>query len=48
VPTLEPGHQPVGLGLGNPGGADGGREHPSIRSGEAGVGRTPGTDPGHS
>jgi transketolase len=52
VPTLEPGHQPAGLGLdghadATPAGA-GGTAHPSIAAGEAGVDRTNSTDPGHS
>jgi transketolase len=37
IPTLEPGHLPAPRG-----------GHPSIASGESGVGRTSDTDPGHS
>jgi transketolase len=47
VPTLDPGHQPAGLGLGGPHGTENG-SHPTIAGGEAGVGRTPSSDPGHS
>jgi transketolase len=46
VPTLNPGHQPAGLGLGPRGGGDG--SHPSLGAGESGVDRTSGSDPGHS
>ena len=47
VPTLDPGHQPAGLGLG--GGDHGGNgSHPTLKRGEAGVDRTSGSDPGHS
>ena len=48
IPTLDPGHQPAGLGLGRPtkGAANG--SHPTLGQGEAGVGRTPSSDPGHS
>jgi transketolase len=42
VPTLDPGHQPAGLGLGGIG------AHPSLPDGEPGVDRTPSSDPGHS
>jgi transketolase len=46
IPTLDPGHQPAGLGLGHatPGGGD----HPSLEEGESGVDRTGASDPGHS
>jgi transketolase len=51
VPTLDPGHQPAGLGLGDGGGGgdggDGG-EHPSLDQGQSGVDRTGASDPGHS
>jgi transketolase len=46
IPTLDPGHQPAGLGLGSHGAVEG--EHPTIAAGAAGVGRTSGSDPGHS
>ncbi len=46
VATLDPGHQPAGLGLGH-GGGNGG-DHPSIDEGESGVDRTGASDPGHS
>jgi len=46
VPTLDPGHQPAGLGLEHA--ADGGGEHPTLQPGESGVDRTGGSDPGHS
>jgi transketolase len=53
VPTVDPGHQPAGLEAlherrtaETPTGPGG--DHPSIAPGKAGVGRTPGTDPGHS
>jgi len=42
IPTLDPGHS------GDPGATHGGGDHPSIGPGEAGVGRTSGSDPGHS
>ena len=49
IPTLDPGHQPAGLGLGSPVGHDGnGGAHPSLGRGDAGVDRTSGEDPGHS
>ena len=52
IPTLDPGHQPAGLGLGRrsgggPGGAGGG-DHPTLDAGDSGVDRTGGSDPGHS
>ena len=52
IPTLDPGHQPSGLGLGKhrevgiTGTADG--DHPTIEGGDPGVDRTSGSDPGHS
>jgi transketolase len=47
IPTLDPGHQPAGLRLGkHHGAADG--SHPSLGGGDAGVDRTPSSDPGHS
>ncbi len=46
IPTLDPGHQPAGLGLGHDGG--GGGDHPTIDPGESGVDRTGASDPGHS
>jgi transketolase len=46
VPTLDPGHQPAGLGLGTR--LDGAGEHPTLPSGDPGVDRTSGSDPGHS
>ena len=46
IPTLDPGHQPSGLGLGHGGG--GGGDHPTLDEGESGVDRTSGSDPGHS
>jgi transketolase len=46
IPTLDPGHQPAGLGLGHATG-DGGR-HPTLEQGESGVDRTDASDPGHS
>ena len=47
VPTLDPGHQPAGLGLGH-GGGTGNGSHPSLSDGDAGVDRTGGSEPGHS
>jgi transketolase len=46
IPTLDPGHQPAGLGLAWHG-ADGG-QHPTLGDQDPGVQRTPGSDPGHS
>jgi hypothetical protein len=46
IPTLDPGHQPAGLGLGAHPESSG--EHPTIAAGGAGVDRTAGSDPGHS
>ena len=46
VATLDPGHQPAGLGLGR--GSGGGGDHPTIGEGESGVDRTGASDPGHS
>jgi transketolase len=52
IPTLDPGHQPAGLGLGRH--RDGGprgtpdRDHPTLEGGDPGVDRTSGSDPGHS
>jgi len=47
IPTLDPGHQPPGLHLGgNHAGSDG--SHPTLASGDSGVDRTSGSDPGHS
>ena len=53
IPTLDPGHQPPGLGLGSPKvdhGPDGAPagEHPTLEGGDPGVDRTSGSDPGHS
>jgi transketolase len=48
VPTLDPGHQPAGLGLVAPLAGVTAARHPSLGEGEAGVDRTPDTDPGHS
>jgi transketolase len=47
IRTLDPGHQPAGLGLGRPIEAANG-SHPTLGQGEAGVERTPSSDPGHS
>ncbi len=46
IPTLDPGHQPSGLGLGSSGSTSAG--HPTVEGGDAGVDRTPASDPGHS
>jgi transketolase len=47
IPTLDPGHQPAGLGLARgAGGGSGG--HPTVGGGDSGVDRTGGSDPGHS
>jgi transketolase len=46
IPTLDPGHQPEGLGIGSHGGASSG--HPTIGGGDSGVDRTSASDPGHS
>ena len=46
VATLDPGHQPAGLGLSRHGSGDG--SHPSLDEGDPGVARTSGSDPGHS
>ena len=52
IPTLDPGHQPPGLGLGKgrqgSAGAVPGGDHPTIEAGDPGVDRTSGSDPGHS
>ena len=48
VPTLDPGHQPAGLGLGDGHGGGGAGDHPTIDAGESGVDRTGASDPGHS
>jgi len=55
IPTLDPGHQPAGLGLGPLGhAADAGArgapdgEHPTVEGGDPGVDRTSSSDPGHS
>jgi transketolase len=48
VPTLDPGHQPAGLGLGNHGAASASDDHPSLGAEESGVDRTSASDPGHS
>jgi transketolase len=50
IPTLDPGHQPAGLGLdgGHARRGSGTGGHPSLASGDAGVERTSGSDPGHS
>ena len=48
-PTLEPGHLPAprrGQGSGGHHGGD--DSHPTLSAGDAGVGRTPSSDPGHS
>jgi hypothetical protein len=47
IPTLDPGHQPAGLGLGHRGRAGDG-DHPTLGAGDSGVDRTSGSDPGHS
>jgi transketolase len=50
VPTVEPGHLPAPR-RGHAGGTDhggGDGSHPTLDQGEAGVGRTAGSDPGHS
>jgi transketolase len=47
IPTLDPGHQPAGLGLGRHR-RDGGDSHPTLQGGDSGVDRTGGSDPGHS
>ena len=47
VPSLDPGHQPAGLGLRHARGRDAG-DHPTLEGGESGVDRTSGSDPGHS
>ena len=53
-PTLEPGHLPAprgghgSAGGHGPAGDHGGGSHPTIGDGDAGVGRTPSSDPGHS
>ena len=46
IPTLDPGHQPAGLGLAH--GAGDGGDHPTLDEGESGVDRTGSSDPGHS
>ncbi len=46
IPTLNPGHQPAGLASSHVGGGSG--EHPTLERGEAGVDRSPSSDPGHS
>ena len=46
IPTLDPGHQPAGLGLSSHGGGSGG--HPTLAGGDSGVDRTSSSDPGHS
>ena len=46
IPTLDPGHQPAGLGLRHGDGGDG--DHPTLDEGESGVDRTAASDPGHS
>ena len=52
IPTLDPGHQPAGLGLGKhrAGGTRGtpDGDHPTLEGGDPGVDRTSGSDPGHS
>jgi hypothetical protein len=48
IPTLDPGHQPAGLGLGHRAGTGGSDDHPTVEVGESGVDRTSGSDPGHS
>jgi transketolase len=45
IPTLDPGHQPAGLGLEHDGGSSG---HPTMDAGDSGVNRTAASDPGHS
>jgi transketolase len=47
IPTRNAGHQPAGLEVRH-GAAGPGAEHPTLERGEAGVGRTSGSDPGHS
>jgi transketolase len=46
IPTLDPGHQPAGLGLAWHQGSAG--DHPTVAAGASGVDRTAGSDPGHS
>ncbi len=48
IPTLDPGHQPAGLGLGHRAGTGGSDDHPTVEVGESGVDRASGSDPGHS
>jgi transketolase len=52
IPTLDPGHQPAGLGLGKrregSGGGTADDDHPTLEGGDPGVDRTSGSDPGHS
>jgi transketolase len=52
IPTLDPGHQPPGLGLGKRRDGDAGAtadgDHPTLEGGDPGVDRTSGSDPGHS
>jgi transketolase len=48
IPTLDPGHQPAGLGLDHGRAGGGGGDHPTIGAGDSGVDRTSGSDPGHS
>jgi transketolase len=52
IQTLDPGHQPLGLGLGKgregSAGAASGGDHPTLEGGDPGVDRTSGSDPGHS
>ena len=47
VPTLDPGHQPAGLGLGATDGSPAG-DHPTLDVKDSGVDRTSSSDPGHS
>jgi transketolase len=48
VPTLDPGHQPAGLGVGQDAGGRANGSHPTLQGGESGVDRTGASDPGHS
>jgi transketolase len=53
IPTVDPGHQPAGLGLASGERRDGGGgtqdgDHPTLEGGDPGVDRSSGSDPGHS
>ena len=45
VPTLDPGHQPLGIAVGRQRAAG---KHPTLAATESGIDRTPASDPGHS